>query len=229
MRAASGVGGVCLCQARRHGVLGHSRWRGHGLFQPLDSSLRWNDGKESLSRIHRESRKGRQNDDMAIPVSRRHSGEGRNPGGGSGCWRCTGGVRLRQIGKYGVLGCHPRLRGHGLFQPLDSGLRRNDGAGDRYILAIFNGIPCTLSFDLLRARIAGLFMPCRSFWLSATFLNPAPSSFRRRPKSRRGSRGGRWMAGFIRSHIPAGAGMACVSHWIPRPPVPNAALPPTSM
>ena len=64
-----------------------------------------------------------------------------------------------------VLGCHSRWRGNDLGKPLDSGLRRNDGGGDRDIWEAFNGIPFILLFDLSRprARITGLFMPCRSF------------------------------------------------------------------
>ena len=109
--------------------------------------------------------------------------------------RELGGVCLCQARRHGVWGCHSRWRGNGLCQPLDSGLCRNDGEGDKHISAIFNDIPCTLSFDLPRARITGLFMPCRSFWLSAAFLNPAPSSFRRRPESRRAGRDVGWCTG----------------------------------
>ena len=61
----------------------------------------------------------------------RHSGEGRNPGErGRDVGRRTGYARLRQIVKYGVLGCHPRWRGNGLFKSLDSSFRWNDDGED---------------------------------------------------------------------------------------------------
>ena len=111
-----------------------------------------------------------------------------------------------------MLDCHSRLRGNGLCQPLDSGLRRNDGKGDKHIWAIFNGMPFILSFGLPRARITGLFMPCRSFWLAAAFLNLAPSSFRRRPESRK-TRPGCWV--HRRRLLVAGptAVLGCHSRW----------------
>ena len=206
MRAASGVGrgwGNAAC-ARSDC---HSRLRGNGLYQPLDSGLRRNDGESDkhilaifygipfilpfglprarITGLFMRCRSFRLSAAFLNPApsSFRRRPESRKTE--PGCWRCTGSVCLRQIGKDRVLGCHPRWRGNGLYQPLDSGLRRNDGESDKHILAIFYGIPFILPFGLPRARITGLFMRCRSFRLSAAFLNPAPSSFRRRPESRK--------------------------------------------
>ena len=55
----------------------------------------------------------------------RHSGAGRNPGDEAGMF--NGHQVFADAELHGLPDGHSRLRGNGLSQPLDSGLRRNDG------------------------------------------------------------------------------------------------------
>ena len=57
---------------------------------------------------------------------------------------------------------------------MQAGLRRNDGKGDRYILAIFNGMPFTLLFGLPRAGITGAFYTLPLFLTCCCFSQPCP-------------------------------------------------------
>ena len=107
------------------------------------------------------------------------------------------------------------LCGNGLSKPLDSGLRRNDGGG------------CGQVFFENDKRVLRI----------ASHLVLYSSSFQRRLESRERSRKSQRTAGFCKHRIvwpPCGghscyAGMNCLNDWIPRPLVPDAALPPASM
>ena len=57
---------------------------------------------------------------------------------------------------------------------MQAGLRRNDGKGDRYILAIFNGMPLTLLSGLPRAGITGAFYTLPLFLTCCCFSQPCP-------------------------------------------------------
>ena len=76
------------------------------------------------------------------------------------------------------------LGGNVCDKPLDSGLRRNDGGGDRDIRATFNTVTFILLFDLTQPRtgIPG-FILYRSLNFLPLFSTLSLPSFRRRPES----------------------------------------------
>ena len=119
---------------RPNGLFGcYSRIDGNELYQPLDSSFRWNDdGGEVKYLLSFRPACGWQAG-MTLKVSRicllfrRHSGEGRNLGERRRGvkWTAILSINLPATGQNSLLGCHSRIDGNELYQPLDSGLRWN--------------------------------------------------------------------------------------------------------
>ena len=189
-RAAPGseMGCDSVCQPARNRSNGlfscHSRIHGNGLYQPLDSSFRWNDdGGEVKYLLSFRSACGWQAG-MTLKVSgicllfRRHSGKGRNPGERRRGMKCAVilSVNLPATSQNGLFGCHPRIDGNGLYQPLDSSFRWNDDGGEvKYLLSFRSACGWQAGMTMKVSRICLLFR--------------RQPIFRRRPESRRAAPG----------------------------------------
>ena len=144
---------------------------------------------------------------------RRHSGEGRNPGEQRRGmkWAAILSVNLPATSQNGLFGCHPRIDGNGLYQPLDSSFRWNDNKGEvKYLLSFRPACGRQARMTMKVSRICLLFR-CHS-------------DEGRNPGERR--RGVKWAAilsvNLLATGqmvclvvIPAYTGMNYINHWIP--------------